>query len=388
MKIIKTTAALLCKAALIFGIMTLFGCAPKRGVPEIPYEIDGIRFTERVCTAYAEQFTIDRCDEGYSMIYIGNGDRFLIVPEGAGAPDGIDDDIKIINRPIGNIYLAATAAMDLFDSLGRGNAIKFSGSEADEWYIDYARRAMESGDMLYAGNYSAPDYEMLLTNGCDLSIQSTMIDYAPDVKEKLEDLGITVLTDYSSYETHPLGRSEWIRVYAEILDEADKADILMKEQAERLEAASCADTGKTAAFFYINGSGQAVTRKSSDYVSRMMEMAGGRNVFTHLENDDRLSTIKLEPEEFYKTAKDADIIIYNSTIGGEVHSIDEMIAKNELLADFKAVRTGDVWCTRESLYQETMDLGAVLEDLRAVFAGDTESHPPVYLFRLERSDVK
>jgi iron complex transport system substrate-binding protein len=45
-------------------------------------------------------------------------------------------------------------------------------------------------------------------------------------------------------------------------------------------------------------------------------------------------------EEFYATAKDADFIIYNSTIDGEISSLDELIAKNSLLADFKAVKNG------------------------------------------------
>ena len=42
------------------------------------------------------------------------------------------------------------------------------------------------------------------------------------------------------------------------------------------------NTGKTVAFFYINSNGNAVTRKSSDYVSKMIEAAGGSNVFTSL----------------------------------------------------------------------------------------------------------
>ena len=34
---------------------------------------------------------------------------------------------------------------------------------------------MENGDMLFAGKYSEPDFEMLLTEGCDLAIASMMI---------------------------------------------------------------------------------------------------------------------------------------------------------------------------------------------------------------------
>ena len=375
-KLLPIFAAFVCAALLS-------GCGAKEAVPESGHDLAGLKFKERVENLYADQFTIDRYEGGYSMIYT-EGDDYLIVPEGMDAPDGLDGGVKIINRPVSNIYLAATAAMGLFDAIDGGGTIKFSGSEADEWYIDYAREAMEKGDMLYAGDYNEPDYEMLLTNGCKLSVQSTMIEYAPEVKEKLEELGITVLTDLSSYETHPLGRSEWIRVYAELLGKGDEADALMKEQAAQLDAVTAdADTGKTVVFFYINAGGQAVTRKSGDYVSKMISLAGGRNVFTDLEDDTRLSTVKLEPERFYETAKDADILIYNSTIGGEIHTIDELVAKNAMLADFKAVKNGDAWCTRDSMYQETMKLGAIITDFHSIFTGDTENNPPEYLYRLE-----
>jgi iron complex transport system substrate-binding protein len=142
-------------------------------------------------------------------------------------------------------------------------------------------------------------------------------------------------------------------------------------------------TGKTAAFFYISTSGQAVTRKSGDYVTKMIELAGGKNVFENLGDDKATSSVTMEMEQFYSQAKNADFIIYNSTIGGEITTIDELIAKNKLLADFKAVKNGNVWCTKENLFQETMKLGTVISDFNSIFTGDTENEPPVFLFRLE-----
>ena len=64
---------------------------------------------------------------------------------------------------------------------------------------------MEKGDILYAGKYSKPDYELILANGCKLAIESTMINHTPDVKEKLEELGIPVLVEQSSYENASAG---------------------------------------------------------------------------------------------------------------------------------------------------------------------------------------
>ena len=59
---------------------------------------------------------------------------------------------------------------------------------------------MDNGSILYAGKYSAPDYEQILDTGCNCSIQSTMIYHSPEIKENLEKFGIPVLVDHSSYE--------------------------------------------------------------------------------------------------------------------------------------------------------------------------------------------
>ncbi|MCI7804274.1 MAG: ABC transporter substrate-binding protein [Oscillospiraceae bacterium] len=374
---------LLCVLPLIL-VLFLVSCSESEKISDNPYETEGLVFSERAALSYADQFAIDRYEDGYSMISVADGSRYLIVPEGKSAPEKLDRGIKIIKRPAENIYLAATSAMGIFEALDCGNSVRFSGTKAEDWYIDYARNAMEKGSMLYAGKYREPDYELLVSENCGLSVQSTMIEHTPEVKEKLEELGITVFVDYSSYESHPLGRSEWIKVYGEITGNSDEAESIFTEQTQQLD--DYESTGKTAVFFYISNSGQAVTRKPGDYVTKMIEIAGGENIFKDLGSENASSAVTMEMEKFYKTAKDADFIIYNSTIGGEINSLDELISKNKLLADFKAVKDGNVWCTRNNLFQETMKLSAVISDFNKIFTGKYTENPPQFLYKLESGD--
>ena len=53
--------------------------------------------------------------------------------------------------------------------------------------------------MLFAGKYDEPDYELLVNQGCDLAVESTMILHSPKVQEMIEMLGIPVFIDRSSY---------------------------------------------------------------------------------------------------------------------------------------------------------------------------------------------
>ena len=320
---------------------------------------------------FAHEFSVDYYEDGYKLITLCDGSRYLTVPEGMDTPRGIAKDIVILQQPIDNIYLAATAAMCLFDALDRLDAIRLSGTQPDGWYIESARKAMEKGEILYAGKYSEPDYERILSEDCSLTVESTMIGHASEVKDKLEELGVPVLIDQASHETHPLGRSEWIKLYGALLNEEEKAQQMFSKQVSYLEEiVSEENTGKTVAFFHISSSGYVVARKTGDYVSKMLELAGGNYVFENLgDPETNTSTVTIEMETFYATAKDADFIIYNSAITGEVNSLEELLKINPLLKDFRAVKNGNVWCTAQNMYQETMQLGQMTREIHQILTG-------------------
>ena len=65
------------------------------------------------------------------------------------------------------------------------------------------------------------------------------------------------------------------------------------------------------------------------------------------------------------------MLIYNSTIEGEIRTMDELIAKCPLLAQFKAVQQGNVWCTAQSLFQQSMEMPNLILDMNKVFAEGT-----------------
>lgn len=321
---------------------------------------------------YADQFSVDYYENGYVLAAIPESGRYLAVPEGAAVPAGLPEDVTALCRPLDHIYLAATSAMDLFRSLNAVDQITLSGTDAPGWYIDEAREAMEEGRMLYAGKYSAPDYELILENGCNLAVESTMIYHVPEVKEQLERLGIPVLAERSSYESHPLGRMEWIRLYGALLGREEQAEARFAACVDALKPVmDQTPSGKTAAFFYISANGAVNVRKPGDYVARMIEMAGGRYVpQVSAEEENALSSVNMQMEAFYEAARDADYIIYNNTIDGELDSLAELLDKSSLLADFKAVREGHVWCTGKNMFQESMGLGDMILDIHRMLSGD------------------
>lgn len=365
----RRLAALL--AALL--LLTFTGCAANPAQSESPSSTVQSEFQIKSTypLEYAKEFTVDECAGGAKLITIQDA-RYLVVPENGAVPENLPEDVTVLQQPIENVYLVSTSAMDSILKLDALSYITLSGTSAENWYLPKAKEAMENGEVSYAGKYSAPDYELIVSSSCGLAIENTMIYHTPEVKEQLEKFGIPVLVERSSYESDPLARMEWVKLYGILFDKEAEAEAFFSEQVQRIQPLLEQDsTGKTAAFFSVTSNNLVTVRKSNDYVSKMIDMAGGKYVFSDLtDNGNSLATINLSLEEFYAGAKDADVLIYNSTIEGKVETTEQLLSKCPMLADFKAVQNGNVWCTTQSLFQESMELPDLILDMNRVFAAE------------------
>ena len=345
--------------------------------------------------SYAENFAVDYYEGGYKLLTTRlNGDRILIVPKHQQASEdaealvspsaeGEPGKLIVLQEPVKNLYLVASSVMDMFAQLDSMDAISMCGLKEEDWYIPAAKQAMKEGTLPYAGKYSQPDYELLLSQNCSMAIENSMIYHTPEVMEKLDEFGIPTLVEYSSYEEHPLGRVEWVRFFGALLDQEEKADQLFEKQKEALKRVETEEsTGKTVAFFYITSNGLVQVRQSTDYIPKMIELAGGKYVFENLgDPDSRRSTVNLQLEDFYDGAQDADFLVYNTTIDRQVQTLEDLLKKCSLLKDFKAVKNHQVWCTTEDMYQQSMSAGNLIEDFHRMLTGDDKETR--YLYRLK-----
>lgn len=331
-------------------------------------------------------------------------------------------ELTVLQQPLTTTYVAASAVMAPLCDLGAVRQIRFSGLREEGWYVDEARAAMKEGTMLFAGKYSEPDYETLLREGCDLALESTMIYRAPEVTEKLNALGIPVYIDYSSYEPHVLGRLEWVRVYGTLFGHEEKAQQWYQTERDRIrtiqkgaekayvgaaqigksieksgtktfvdsknktsstktgsESASqdaTADQRPTVVYFYVNASGQIQVRQPNDYIPELLELAGARYLAPDMSglSGSRKSNVTVSLEDFYSSCKDADYLIYSATLDRPLSSIRELLGKNALFADFKAVQEGHVYTTDKDFYQLSNRMADFAEDVRRMLQGQDDMH--------------
>ena len=332
-------------------------------------EITGLTYESTMDLQRATEYSVYHYEGGYDLVDIHDYQRFLLVPEDGTAPEGLEEDILVLQKPVDRIYLAATATMAMFCSCDALDNIRMSSIKQDAWAFDEPKEAMDAGKIIYAGKYSAPDYETMLDEECDLALESTMIDHTPEVQEMIEDLGIPVMVDRSSYESAPMGRAEWIKLYGVLTDHEEEANAFFDSQMESIkDLDDFKNTEKTVAFFYISSDGKAVVRRSTDYIPKMIDIAGARYIFKDLDDESGRTSIDMSMETFYNTAVDADYIIYNGSIDGSVKTLEDLKGKDPVMEKMAAVQSGNCWVTGSAMYQRTDIVADMILDFHKLFA--------------------
>lgn len=319
---------------------------------------------------YAKNFTVDYYKGGYVLIKDGSGKEFLILPEGKETPKDLAETVVVLQAPLSNTCISNTPFTSLIDSVGALDRVSLVSTELDGWYLDNVVQAMKDQKIQFAGAYKSLDYEKIAAQKTPLVVLPRTASAMPEVINPLAELGIPVLFDHSSEEDHPLGRVEWVKLIGALYGMDEQAAKVFDAQKQKVQAIANANTGKTAAIFYTTSKGLSA-RNGGDYIAKMYELAGGTYINKDL-NPDKSGTTSISYEEFYAGAHDADYIIY-VCMGNRPKDIAELVSYNELLGDFKAVKSGNVWLSSPDFYQSVGSIGTIIEDMNKIITDTSGS---------------
>lgn len=357
--------------------------------------------------SYAKEFSVDfyeykntefygktaKSGKIYCLVKIQNGGNFLLAPENASKGienlKNLPENTFVLKKPLDKVYLVSTSAMDFIARLGAVENLRFSGTKESGWFIPEAKDAMKSRKILYAGKYSAPDYELLLSRGCNLALENTMIFHNPEVKEKLEELGIPVVVERSVYEKNPLARLEWIKFYGILFGRLEKSEKYFESETEKIrkvinQKKTENENGKKVAFFFVSSNGSVNVRSGGDYISKMIEMTGGKYVPSLSQKNlaGARSTVNMQFESFFAAASNADILIYDRSIDKNLKTLAQLKKKNPLFSDFNAVKNGEVYCTKDDFFQKTTGTADFISDLGKILEKGEDAENLVFLEKM------
>lgn len=385
----KKLLSLLIAFAALFALLS--GCAPSD--PAADVDFSALTCTQVEENAYAVRFRIshyeDESSRAYSRIEIfdAEGEKnsdWLLLPEGvegvSGMPQGM---VALTVRERSALFVSSASAMSLFAAMDALDCVPLTTADTT-WYIDEVKEAIAAGTLVEANRYDSPNYELIAAerakSGMTLAVYSTMIDYKPEVESMLNSLGLYVLRDQSSAETHPLGRTEWCKVFGELTGRRVAADALFAGQKEVLERtlASLPETEQKpkVLVFYSTTEGVYNVRNAEDYVTKLVSLAGG--VQPETVGEGKTGNTKMNEEAFRLLCEEADFLLYNWTSGaaaGSEESVDALISQGRVGAWIKnvpAYKSGNVWRTSDNFYQSMAAMGEMVADVAAMLGGQTE----------------
>lgn len=321
---------------------------------------------------YAQFFTMTHYKGGYISFTIDGEEDYewLVVPEGKSVPANLADNVVVLQQPLDRLRCASTTVtmMSAFGGLDHVSSINV---KEDAVAVDSVIEKINAGDIVYTGSYKEPDYEKITALDTQLVFDSNALDSYPEVKEKYEELGIPYVVVRDSKEVHPLGSTEWVKIYGAVLGMWDEANAYFDEQVERVNAVAADEKlGKTMAMVYFSTDGSKVyARRGGDAYAAMVELAGGEYIMKDFEPEKTgVGTITME--EFFALCKDADYLV-NMNLAAHLYSVDEMLEIAPFMADFKSVKDGNVYVARDRISQFTFDRAGMIMDLNTILKDST-----------------
>lgn len=166
--------------------------------------------------------------------------RYLIVPEDAEIPAGLDKEMIVIQKPKKSAYVGSEEVLEILDKLNATDQITSVGVKQKNCKVEGIAKAMKAKKIIYAGTYKKPENKKLMKSKCDLAILSNKIlpDEKNEKKMSVEDqqkryeelaekfvlLDVPMIVDRSADEEKNDAKVEWSKVYEAIFAQTDSAD--------------------------------------------------------------------------------------------------------------------------------------------------------------------
>lgn len=266
----------------------------------------------------------------------GKSVKYLLVPKGKVVP-AHSSEIQVIRTPIEKIVCTSTSHIALLDLLNAlDNLIGFPNTDLIS--SKKARARIDSGLVVDLGEDKEMNLEMLVSLAPDVVMGYSLNGDLAKL-DKINEFGIPVVINAEYLEDHPLGRAEWIKYMALLLDKSEMADSLfnrIKEEylgnQELIKNIKERPTVMTGILYgdawYLPG--------GYNYAAKIFRDAGYQYLW---EDNPGNGFLNLSFESVYAKAKDADYWIGV----GSFESSQEMRSSEKRYSLFNSFQHGNIY---------------------------------------------
>ncbi|WP_288427910.1 ABC transporter substrate-binding protein [uncultured Spirosoma sp.] len=309
--------------------------APQRTIPARP----------QVAVRYAKGFAI-RYSGPYKFVSIMSPFdksvdtvRYVLVPRGTPAPKGYAAS-QVIDIPLRSIVAMSSMHVGLAEFLGAEDLIVGLGNLK---YVSSPKviQRIDAGKVREVGRDQTINDEQVITMQPDLLMAMGSPTARLDHYRTIRGAGVPVLINSEWVETTPLGRAEWVKLLAALLNKetlVNQKFAKVEQEYNRLAALTKPVARKPTIISGMNSKDAWYVPDGDSYMTRFFLDAGGKYPWV---NRRATGSLPLNFEAVYPVALTAD---YWLNVGMmSVDSKQSVLAKDVRYADFKAFKTGRLY---------------------------------------------
>lgn len=188
-------------------------------------------------------------------LYQNNIVNYLVVPEKAELPAGLEKDCVIINQPVEKSYIASDPLLKKLVEMGVLDKISDISMAEEDVKDKEVLGAIKDEKLTALGDTEKPDYAALIKSKADIAIFPDTVlpeivkdddeaakaesdekkDKLATMQSRFAALGVPMLVDRAADEKTNYGEAEWIKVFGVIYGTEDKADAMFNEYIKNNE---------------------------------------------------------------------------------------------------------------------------------------------------------
>ena len=171
---------------------------------------------------------LNPAEQEQAALYLNKVIKYLIVPENAEIPAGLDKEVIVVRQPADHVYAGSNKTISLMEELGQLDKVTTVGVKKNKCKNETIKEKMAEKEVIYAGTSGKLNYKKLVKNKCNLALLSSSV--LPEKRsskkaakkkmtayrkmtEKMTLLQIPVIVDRAKDEKGKDAQKEWEKVY-------------------------------------------------------------------------------------------------------------------------------------------------------------------------------
>ncbi|GAB3251114.1 ABC transporter substrate-binding protein [Larkinella harenae] len=265
--------------------------------------------------------------------------RYVLVQRGTPTPKGYATS-QVIQIPLRRMVAMSSMHVGLAGFLGAEDLIVGLGNTK---YVSSPKviQRIESGKIQEVGHDQTLNEEQLIAMQPDLLMAMGSPNARMDRYRTLRNAGIPVLINSEWVETTPLGRAEWVKLLAALLNKealVNQKFAQVEREYNRLASLTRKVARKPTILSGMNSKDAWFVPDGDSYMTRFFLDAGGNYPWV---NRRTTGSLPLNFEAVYPVALKADCWLNVGLMG--IESKRDVLAKDARYADFKAFKTGQLY---------------------------------------------